>query len=183
MTIQKRWLALALVVLIASAGSIQLTGQSKSGSSGEDKVITIDGSKNPEQIPQWLAWQEAFRAMGMPIQLELPIPTTVWQVTTAGERDLIRKEAVQVLERESEIEAQVVKIREALTPETRVRDQDRVKQLDLRRKQSILDARQRVLAGLRPEGQNTLRAFVEDLKKGIKVMVLESLLAEFSLPE
>jgi hypothetical protein len=183
MTIQKRWWAIALLVLIPVVQSIRPSAQSKSSSSGDDKVITLDGSKNPEQIPQWLAWQEAFRVMGMPAQLDLPIPTTIWEVTTAAERDLIRKEAMQSLEREDEVGAQVMKIREAVTEESRARDEARAKQLDLRRRQAILDSRERVLARLSPEGQIALRAFAEEVKKGIKVTILKSLLAEYSMPE
>jgi hypothetical protein len=180
MTIQKRWCAIALVVLVS--GPVRLNAQATPPSS-DDKVMTIDGSKNPELIPQWLAWQEAFRAMGMPAQLDLPIPTTVWHVTTADERDLIRKEAMQSLEREDEVGAQAMKIREALTQETRARDEERITQLDLRRKQAILDARDRLLARLPPEAQNALRAFAEEVKKGIKVTTLKSRLAEFRAPE
>ena len=182
MTVQDRWCAVALVALIAGVESARLTAQANPGAA-DDKVITIDGSKNPELIPQWLAWQETFRFMGLPAAPEVPIPSTIWQVTTADERALIRKEAVQSLEREDEVGAQVMKIREALTQETRAGDEERVKQLELRRKQAILDARGRLLARLKPEGQQALRAVVEEVKKGIKVTILKSLLAEYSMPE
>jgi hypothetical protein len=182
MTVQKAWCAIALVVLTSVVESVRLSAQAKPASA-DDKVITIDGSKNPEQIPQWLAWQEALRVMGMPAQLDLPIPTSIWHVTTAEERDFIRKESVQSLEREDEVGAQAMKIFQSVTQETRAGDEERVRQLDLRRKQAILDARDRLLIKLTPEGQSALRGFVEEVKKGTKVFVLKSQLADYMKPE
>ena len=183
MTNRQTWSAIALTALVAIVFSLEEARVAAQAAKQDDEVITIEGAKNPELIPQWLAWQEAFRIMGMPYQLEVPIPTTIWHVTTASERDFLRKESVQSLEREDEVGAQVVKIREALTPDTLARDQERVKQLEYRRKQAILDTRERVLARLTPEGQAALRAFVEEVKKGTKISIQKSLLAEYSKPE
>jgi hypothetical protein len=53
----------------------------------------------------------------------------------------------------------------------------------MKRRQAALDARDRLLAALPPDGQAALREFAEHTRKGYKATMLKSKLAQFLLPE
>ena len=169
--------SLAIVVALTAG----LAGQQKD----DDPVITIDGSKNPELIPQWAAWQHAFLVMNGPeLHGEPPIPTTVWKTTTPAHRDLIRREAKWVFAVESKLGEDVIKLRDGLTAENLKSRAEEVQSYELKRRKAVLEARDRVVAALPPDAQLALREFVEvNCKVGYKVSMLKSQLEQYRLPE
>ena len=75
--------------------------------STQTTVVVIDGSKNPELIPQWSAWEYAFRVIGGgPREL----PTSVYRVVSTEERALILAEAQASLRRDKACQERVEKL-------------------------------------------------------------------------
>ena len=70
-------------LLLVSVSIVHAQGQPLAG----DEVIVIDGSKTPEQIPNWSAWLEAFRTISGPAAPEVPIPSVIYIVTTKEQQE------------------------------------------------------------------------------------------------
>ena len=93
--------------------------------------MVIDGSKNPELIPQWSAWEFAFRVMGGgPREL----PTSVHRVVSTEERALILAEAQASLRRDKACQERIEKLVPLLGKESNavVNAKQREIQLDCR---------------------------------------------------
>ena len=126
--------------------------------------VEIDGSKNPEMIPQWSAWEFAFRALqGGSGEL----PTNVHLVATAQERELILAEAAANARRDEACTKRIDReIRPLLGKEPREVLKARQQDIHLACRWQTIDARDRLLEKLRPEVQTELIRFVEDTKAG-----------------
>ena len=108
--------------------------------------------QNPELIPQWYAWGFAFRIMGGSKEL----PTTVYRVVSAEERALILAEAQASLRRDQACQERVGKLVPLVGKEKNsvMNAKQREIQLDCRR--DTLQARDRLLERLNPEGQTVI---------------------------
>jgi hypothetical protein len=171
----------ALVCLVFTAVSTVHT-QNKPSASDSD-IVTIDGAKNPEMIPNWAAWLEAFRFMAAPAAPIEPIPTVVYLATSKEQRALIRKESLFVMAQEREIGQRALKLQDGLTADNLSDRSDQADALEMKRRRAALDARDRLLAALPVDGQIALREFAEQARKGYKATMLKSKLAQFLLPE
>jgi hypothetical protein len=163
----------------AALGAAQEPTPSASGAPREE-IVEIDGSKNPELIPQWAAWEFAFRVMGGgPKEL----PTTVYQIVSKEERALILAEAQASLRRDKACQQRVEKLVPLVGKEKNsvVNAKQQDIQLDCRRE--TLHARDRLLERLRPEGQIELIAFVEGMKGGTRVTIPKRELAHYLQPQ
>jgi hypothetical protein len=171
----------ALVYLVLTAVSV-VHAQGKPSVSDSD-IITINGEKNPELIPNWAAWLEAFRLMAGPVAPMEPIPTMIYLATSREQRALIRKEALFVIAQERELGQRALKLQDGLTAENVSERSDKADALEMKRRQAALEARDRLLAALPAEGQAALREFAEVMRKGYKATMVKSKLAQFLLPE
>jgi len=169
----------AVLACLMVATGVQ--GQDKPSSA--DEVITIDGAKNPELIPNWAAWLEAFLFMAQPANPEVPIPSTIYAVTSREQRALVRKEALFVIAQETELGQVGLKLQDGLTAENAAERSEKADALELKRRQAALDARDRLLAALPADAQAALRAFAEHVRAGYKVTTVKSKLKQFMLPE
>jgi hypothetical protein len=145
-----------------------------------EEIVVIDGSKNPELIPQWAAWEFAFRVMGGgPKEL----PTTVYRVVSGEERALILAEAQASLKRDKACQERVQKLWPlvGIEKDSVINVKQQKIQLDCR--WETLHARDRLLQRLRPEGQTELIRFVEDMKGGTKVTIPKRELAHYLQPQ
>lgn len=128
-----------------------------------DGRIEIDGSRNPEMIPQWVVWASAFRA----IQWVKELPTDVYRLATAQERELILSEAAANVRRDEACTKRIEReIRPLLGREqldvVKARQQD----IHLECRWQTLHARDRLLEKLRPEVLTELTRFVEETAAG-----------------
>ncbi len=177
-SVMKRLKMIVAIVVVLAPG---VSAQSQKD---DDPLITIDGAKNPELIPQWVAWHGAFLFMAAPAEPEVPIPTRVILVTTVEQQAWIRKEALQVIKEENDMGASVVKLREGLTAENLTQRLEEVNAMEMRRRRIVLAARDRLLGpDLPPAAHAALREFVEIVRRGQKPSVRKSQLAQFMLPE
>ena len=141
--------------------------------------IEIDGSKNPEMIPQWDVWKAAF----LIIDKTRDVPTMVWKVATKEEVALIVQAASDNAEVERSCEGKIPKLAEMLkTDEARfVNEQTQALNLECRR--ATLKLRDRVLSQLSTQAAAVLAQYVESLKAGIRVYVPKGELAFYRQPE
>jgi hypothetical protein len=144
------------------------------------EMMEIDGSKNPELIPQWSAWEFAFRVIaGGPREL----PTTVHRLVSIDEGAMILREAEMATKIAAVCETRMGKLRVLIGKERASVLDARAREVTLDCRRQTLDLRDRVLAHLNPEAQAALRAFVESTKAGTSLTVRKNHLARFLEPE
>ncbi len=175
MTAVKCGLVLVCLVVVSPANVV-----AQSTDSSTPEIVQIDGSKNPELIPQWSAWGYAFRIFsGGPRQL----PTSVLGHVTPGEQMLIMKEADAAQQVETQCLAKHRKILEARgSKSTADLDKD-VRALNLECRWATLHTRDRILTGISAEAQTALIAFVESTKAGTSLAIPKKALPRFMEPE
>ena len=129
-----------------------------------DDRIVIDGSRNPELIPQWAAWEFAFRVInGGSRQL----PSNVHHAATEQERALISAAAAANARRDAACVERIEReIRPLLGKEKREVAAARQQEIHVDCRWQTLHARDRLLERLRPEVRTELIKFVEDMKEG-----------------
>ncbi len=166
-------LILALIPLTADA-------QNRATPQG-DGVLQIDGSKNPELIPQWSVWETAFSIFKARSRDRYPKP--VFDAVTEEEANLIRRAADEAQKITPACEERMSKLRS-------LRKTERFDVLDLKAHELNVDCRRqtlrlrdRVLAGISPEARVALTAFVESTKAGMTVTIQKRGLARFLEPE
>jgi len=168
----------ALAFAVAS-GAAQDASPRPSGAP-RDEVVEIDGSRNPELIPQWAAWEFVFRVMGGgPREL----PTTVYEVVSMEERALILAEAQAGLQRDKACQQRVEQLMPLVGKEKNSVINAKQQEIQLHCRWETLHARDRLLERLRPEGQTALIGFVEDMKGGTRVTVPKRELAHYLQPQ
>jgi hypothetical protein len=144
------------------------------------ELIEIDGSRNPELIPQWAAWEFAFRVIGGG-QKELP--AIVFRVVSTEERALILAAAQASLQRDRACHARLEKLAPLVGKEQNsvINAKQREIQLDCR--WETIHARDALLERLRPQARTALITFVEDTKQGTKSTVSKRGLAHYLQPQ
>jgi hypothetical protein len=144
---------------------------------GPSERLEIDGSKNPELIPEWYIWETFFRHL----HSAGTIPS-VLNLTTSEER-LLQMELEQYSKGNQECQKQIENLRPlvGVAPNNEVNDKQRAIQLECRRRS--LDIRDRLLASVRPEASIAITAWVENLKNGIEISVPKRELAHFRQPK
>jgi len=122
--------------------------------------------------------------MSLPAEPEIPIPTPVYLAATPEQRALIRKEALYVTAHVNGIYDRALKLQTGLTAENLPQRTEEVEAIEMERRQTALDVRDRLLEALPPVVQNALREFVETvIRKGYTIQILKSKLAQFQLPK
>lgn len=172
----------AFVALLASAPAFphgQTAVVPRFSNPPPSERLEIDGSKNPELIPQWNVWAMAFRLAlrstpdGIPRILGL----------TPAEAELLVVQAQADAKADRECRDGVLRLKPLLgvAPVTDINDKTR--QIQLTCRQKTLDARDRLLAGVRPEASAAIVMWVESLKGGIQISVPKKELEHFRRPE
>jgi hypothetical protein len=144
------------------------------------EMIEIDGSRNPELIPQWSAWEFAFRVIAGGSK---ELPTIVLQVVSTDEGAMIVREAEMATKLSAGCETRMGKLRVLIGKEKASVLDARAREVTLDCRRHTLEVRNRVLEHLNPEAQTALRAFVESTKAGTSLTLRKKFLARFLEPE
>ena len=143
-------------------------------------MVIIDGAKNPELIPQWSAWGYAFRVIsGGPREL----PSVVHKVVSPDERAMIIREADAVQQIDKDCQARLLKQHTIIGRGNLERLDAKLREITVVCRQKTLDARNRILAALNPEGATALIMFVESTKDGTSLTIRKRDLPRFLEPE
>lgn len=176
-----RWTTYVLTCLtavVATHGNQGLPGASVSQPPSE--MVQIDGSKNPEMIPQWAAWELALDALNG----SSDVPTVLYDARVSKEeKELIKREARADAHRDGLCKARMAKLAATLGRSSAAEINRRTREIQLDCRQQILDIRDRLLASIRPEVQLALTQWVESLKSGIQIAIARRELAHFRKPQ
>lgn len=171
----RRICVLSLVTMMAV--SAQASGQPPSSSVD---MVHIDGSKNPELIPQWNVWAFTFRIIAGGTK---QIPTPVLDHLSEQEAALVLKAAEEDEATTADCQKKILAMRPLLRTEKAEVINQKTRELQLECRQRTLDTRDRLLASLADPGRNALSEFVESMKSGMKVSVPKKELAHYRHPQ
>jgi hypothetical protein len=143
---------------------------------GPSERLEIDGSKNPELIPEWYIWETFFRQL----HTAGTIPSAL-NLTTNEERYL-RMELEQYAKSNQRCQKDIDGLRPlvGVASNKEVNEKQRAIQLECRLRS--LEIRGRLLAGVRPEASVAIAAWVENLKSRVEISVPKGELAHFRQP-
>lgn len=172
----RRMAAVVLLAVVASGAAVR-------GFVPEDQGVEwvhINGRKNPEMIPEWSAWEDAFSTIaGGSKQL----PTSVLTRVSTREAEMILRESNASVRRTTECNARLLALKPLASKEKINTLQDRTKKIRLECRWANLQARDRVMDALNPEGRAAMNEFVDLIKAGTKVTVARSELSFFRQPQ
>ena len=166
---------------VAVAGAV-LNAEFRQAADGKGvpETIEIDGSKNPELIPEWSAWGFAFRVIATGSR---QLPSSVHAVVSTEEATLLLKQADRLQKFDRECQHRVVKLHSLLGKEKDDALDARLRDITLECRWATLNARDRVLEQLKPEGAAALAAFVTSTKAATSLTIRKQDLARFLEPQ
>ncbi|MGH9311068.1 MAG: hypothetical protein ACRD1U_16950 [Vicinamibacterales bacterium] len=175
-----RWLLGVVVGVPLLLGTATAQGGRGAAESAPPEMMFIDGAKNPELIPQWSAWGYAFRVIsGGPREL----PSIVHKVVSADERAMIIKEADAVQKIDKACTELLLKQHTVIGRGNLEALDAKLREITVACRQKTLDARNRILAALNPDGATALIMFVESTKEGTSLTIRKRDLPRFLEPE
>jgi hypothetical protein len=152
---------------------------------GADEIITIDGTKNPELVPQWTVWNSGLRYLAKDDSEQLP--TVVLRAVTPEQTVMLMKEAHAAEAFERECAARAMQFGRTLLAERPDLDIElantKVVEASMACRRHTLEVRDRLLASLSPTGAAALRGWVESLKVGWTTTLKKSHLKTYLSPE
>jgi hypothetical protein len=172
---------LLIALAMLSPPGKQAVAQPPSGAGARPpEMMVVDGSKNPELIPQWNVWGYVFRVIaGGSRQL----PSSVYQLVSRDEEALVLKEADAVQKIDAACQERASKAVERLGQDTTAAVDARIRTISVECRRGTLRARDRVLAALNPAAATALVVFAESTKAGTSISVPKKDLARFLEPE
>jgi hypothetical protein len=173
----------ATLLVLRSAASIDVPAQSAAAS--RDEMITIDGTRNPELVPQWNVWAAGFRYMAKDDVEQLP--TVVLRAVTPEQRVAVMKEANAAASFDRECGMRAADVGRRLLAEKPDVGVDlanaRVLEASMSCRRHTLEVRDKLLVDLGPAGAAALTGWVESLKNGWTTTLRKSQLKAYLLPE
>jgi hypothetical protein len=176
-------------LLPAVALSAALVQQPQTMTPEDAGYVTIDGSKDPGSIPEWVVWEDAFNLVSQWRGRESGITQELREGLSATEMTTLEKEAAAQQQKRGDLERRGDQLKKTLgiagmpTNEQAEAFNERAFPFKLEYRQGLLDARDRLLASLSVESQAVLTAWVNDLKPGIKAFVPRADLAKWRSPQ
>jgi len=176
-----RWFAASIAACVVSSG-VALQSQSQAKPPGPFRVappserVEIDGSKNPELVPEWYAWDTGFRQLHktgtVPSVLNLSVDETRF----------LQMELEQYAKSTEQCQTEIEELRPivGIARISDINEKQRAIQLGCRGR--TLDIRDRLLGGVRPESAVAIASWVENLKTGLEISVPKRELAHFRQP-
>jgi hypothetical protein len=168
-------------------------------------MILIDGSKEPHRIPEWSAWQTAFRLIG-PAKSKDDLPTELYHIVDSFDVALIARAVASSLqndaalaERGRSLYDKLLVVRRACDAKETTASRRRTcfisegnlvsggwKEEEIAFRQRTLDIRDQLLQQLDERGKVDVRlaltAWVESRKSGMKAYIHEPNLAHYYKP-
>lgn len=181
-----RWAAVVLaagfavaVASSAAAGSAQALHQSPTK---DDEYVDIDGSRNPELIPEWLVWETGFRTLAIARREgSVEIPATIG--LSDADLEAVMAEAAKQPTRDDECAARVERLRPMVGRSKAEVINAKTEAIQLQCRAATLRARDRLLRLLSPEDTTLLIGWITERKRGIHVRIRRAELAHFRRPE
>jgi hypothetical protein len=144
------------------------------------EIVHIDGSRNPEMIPQWRAWWYAFVVMSGGLK---QVPSDVLEHLSDKEETSLLKAAEEDQQNYALCEARVMKLAPLLQTDAAKTINEKTREINLDCRRQTLQLRDSVLEGFSPEAQTALKQWVESNKRHMKESVPKKELAFYRQPE
>lgn len=168
-----------VAVSSAAAGPAQASHQSPTK---DDEYVDIDGSRNPELIPEWLVWEASFRTLAIARRDgSVEIPATIGLSDAALE--VVIAEAEKQPTRDDGCVARVERLKPLVGREKAEVINAKTAAIQLECRAATLRARDRLFRVLSPEDTTRLIGWVTERKRGIQVRIRRAELAFFRRPE
>jgi len=167
-----------LCLILTAASSGPLVGQTP------PNVVRIDGSETPEKIPDHTVWKSNFVRLSE-IKKAGGEKDLAWDLPLSqADADALYKEAALQPQRDQECQAHVTarltELRESgAAPDALARA---LTEVEIECRSKDLDAADRVMDGLSPEGRTTLAAWIEKGRRTIVMFVPSQDMATYRLP-
>ena len=146
-------------------------------------LIVISGATEPEKLPEYLVWRNAFDILANAVQADRKIVLDSLKLTSS-DREATHKEATAEAVREQECRVKQERVfqqaKKANLPLEKSTEQISFVVLECR--YQVLDAKERLLAGLSLEGRAELERWVLERRRGMKVFVQKHELEFFRKP-
>ena len=182
MASQHTWMHLAVIALLIGFGDLLVGSARQQAGSAQDEYMDIDGSKNPELIPEWLVWENSFRLLAIARRDgSVEVPATIG-LSDAGLAAVL-KEAERQPDRDHACEQRLERMRPLLFIEKVEVINEKTEALQIECRTATLQARDRIFRALSPEDGTMLIAWVNEGKRGIRARVRKADLAHFRRPE
>jgi len=151
----------------------------------ETEMVVIEGAKNPELIPEHLMWSSAFHTIAFLKEQSAvdsgPLALLLSAISTSDAK-LILTEAAEHKKRGAECDEKGRRIVRAIEAQGMEPLERAMKSNTLACRQALLDAVDRLLSRLSPEGRSELVRWVLDERGKITVRVPKADLAFFRQP-
>lgn len=168
------------VLMVLSLVPVGAQEKSRAGlRAPKPEMLEIDGSKNPELIPQWSAWSFAFRTMGGARDL----PSSVLKLVSPSESALIMREADALQKVDARCAERMTELTQRLGKVARPVLEKQAQDLTLECRWETLYSRDRVLEGINAEAGAALVAYVESTKVGTTISLPKKALARYLKPQ
>jgi hypothetical protein len=177
--VNRTLVSVCVAMVFATGGSNAAGGQAPNRKAAPE-MMQIDGSKNPELIPEWSAWGFAFRVFATGSR---QLPSSVYFAVSREEEALIIKEADQLQKIDRDCQSRAVKLHDLLGKEKDDVLDQKLRATTLECRWAALHTRDRVLEALKPEGAAALTAFVVSTKAGTSITVPKKDLGRFLEPQ
>jgi hypothetical protein len=176
----KRLLVVIGAVAVLARGVLSTAYPQASDGKGVPEMIEIDGSKNPELIPEWSAWGFAFRVIATGSR---QLPSSVHNVVTRKDAALVLKEAERIQKVDRHCQDRILKLHSLLDKEKGAALDVKLREVTVECRWATLHARDRVLEQLTPEAGAALTAFVVSTKTATSLSIRKKDLARFLEPQ
>jgi len=172
----RRFCVLVAVIVIAATAHVRPQTPPR-----PEDIVVIDGSKNPELIPQWYVWGYAFRVFSGGRR---ELPTSIWFLVSKEETQLVMKEADAVQKSDADCADRAIRTHGLLKKGESLKSVDvKMHAITVECRWKTLQARDRILDGLNPEARIALVKFVEECKQGMTITVPRGGLARYFEPQ
>ena len=165
---------------IAALSLPALPGQATPASNPLD-IVEIDGSKNPALIPEYLVWEHGFGGLAIIKDRDMK-PAMATLALSPRDAELVFKEAGAQATRDRRRGEHEKARREALAGAKPAELAAALHDVILEYRWEVLDARDRLLASLSPEGQVELIRWMNERRTHITAFVPRSELDFFRQP-
>lgn len=145
-------------------------------------MVEIDGAKTPELLPEYLVWTQGLSGLSI-IKRDNITPALEELRLSSRDADLAFAEARRQDDRDRQCADRTRRVMEAMRNAEPAKIEVALRPAILACRWEVLDARDRLLDAMSPEGRATLTAWVLDGRRGIKAYVPKGDLEFFKQPK
>ena len=189
--ISMRMASMMTLVCVLAGSFAVLAAQAQTSSVPPKDYIEFDGTKDPDAIPLYLAWEHAFRTLRVVPRGKVRGIRATLHLSPADDA-LVNVEADAQQSRDNTCEARQRRRLDAIEKvhgkymqmkeEPRARTKEELYEIAIGCRQEVLDASERLLSKMTPEGQVELQRWVMEGRENIQSFVPKQDLKYYRLP-